>query len=335
MKRILALLKARNLEFIRDKGALSWNFLFPVLIIIGISFAFNGDRPLFQIGYFGDELTLKSEFSDIHQWPDIQLIKVDDFDKALLKLEQHQYHLLLNLSDKPSYWVNHLSTQGRFLDSLLDGKTSLVRNELSVKKLRYVDWLLPGILAINMMYGALYGVGYVIVRYRKNGYLKRLQATPLTSFEFLTAQLLSRLIISQLVVSLLFAGCSFVLNLGFHANLWLLFLLSVFGAFALSSLGLVLCSRVMSEELSRGLLEVAAWPMLLLSQAWFSMDQAHPILQAISKLLPLTYIIDGWRDVLYYGATFSDIKDNLIYLAMIGFACLLIGSKLFKWHGSQ
>lgn len=335
MRKIWALFKARNLEFVRDKGALSWNFIFPIFIILGISLAFNGHRPMFKVGYLGDETKLKSELAEVYDLPHIKLIKVDDWEKAKIQLQQHNFHLLINLMDTPDYWVNTLSREGQFLDKLLSTDTNLERHELTNKQIGYVDWLLPGILAINMMYGALYGVGYVIVRYRKNGYLKRLQATPLRPFEFLCAQLGSRLVISQIVVTIVFIGCCLILKLNIQGNYLLLLLLSILGSFSLIGLGLMLCSRVMSEELSRGLLEMMAWPMLLLSQAFISLDQAHVSLQWISKALPLTYLIHGWREVMYYGAGFKDIMPDMIFLTCFGFVCLLVGAKLFKWHPSQ
>lgn len=333
MKRMLAILKARNYEFIRDRGALAWNFIFPLFIIIGISLAFNTDRALFQVGIKGSMTELSQAAPELANLPHLQFIEVDDWQKAQIKLEQHQYHLLVDTQTK-EFWVNALSREGQFLDSVLS-QSELERHEFSSKKLRYVDWILPGILAINMMYGSLYGVGYVVVRYRKNGYLKRLQATPLKPIEFISAQLISRLIISQIVIAILFAGCYALLRPEIYGQIWLLLLISVLGAFSLTSLGLLLCSRVMSEELSRGFLEMMAWPMLLLTEAWFSLDQAHPALQWVSKCLPLTYIIDGWRSVLYYGANFTDVQGHLIFLFTFGLIGLIIGAKLFRWHPNQ
>jgi ABC-type multidrug transport system permease subunit len=75
-----------------------------------------------------------------------------------------------------------------------------------------VDWVVPGILAMNMMFSCLFGVGYVIVRYRKNGFLKRLKATPLTPFEFLSAQMVSRLILIQTITVAVYAGCDYFIH---------------------------------------------------------------------------------------------------------------------------
>ena len=332
MKRIWALFWARNKEFIRDKSALTWSFVFPIVLVIGIGMAFTGNQPIFKVAYMGETTQLSQQASLLKAYPEIDFIQVSNWPKAKIRLEQHEYDLLLDLRQgNADYWINEASDKSKFLDALMKS-SPLKRQGLSSKNLRYVDWILPGILAINMMYGALYGVGYVIVRYRKNGYLKRLQATPLTAFEFLTSQMLSRLVISQCVMLVIFALCFAILQPVIYGSLWLLLALSILGAFSLCSLGLLLCTRVASEEFSRGLLEMASWPMLLLSQAWFSLDSAHPSLQAISKLLPLTYLIHGWREVMYYGATLKEVWGDLLFLGGFGFITLLVAGKLFKWH---
>ncbi len=334
MKRILALMFARNKEFIRDKGSLAWSFGFPIFLVLGISLAFQDPQTLFKVAVLGDTIQLEPSIKEIIELPQVTVIEAKNKDKAMLRLQQHDYHLYIEPTSK-SYWINTESVEGSFLEKVFPEDSGYQRNELEAKKLRYIDWLLPGIIAINMMYGALYGVGYVIVRYRKNGYLKRLQATPVTSFEFLSSQLLSRLVISQSVMILLFAGCYFVLRPPVIGSYLLLFILSLCGAIALAGLGLMLASRVQSEELSRGLLEMFAWPMLILSEAWFSLDSAHAALQWISKCLPLTYLIRGWREVMYYDAGFADIQFECLFLIIFGLITLSIGAYLFKWHSTS
>ena len=92
------------------------------------------------------------------------------------------------------YWVNTDSPKGYVVEKLLRAEhPAPSAKPVTGAAVRYVDWLFPGILGMNMMFSCLFGVGYVVVRYRKSGFLKRLHATPLTAFEFLSAQVLSRL----------------------------------------------------------------------------------------------------------------------------------------------
>ena len=122
-----------------------------------------------------------------------------DEDEAFLKVERHQIDLLVDF-DNQRYWVNPDSSKGYFVERLLycTPMLSIRRRiwqqaEITGDPIRYVDWVLPGILGMNMMFSCLFGVGYVVVRYRKNGFLKRLRATPLRPVEFIIAQVASRM----------------------------------------------------------------------------------------------------------------------------------------------
>ena len=113
---------------------------------------------------------------------------------------------------RDSYWINDESPKGYILEQVLRGSTAppeFDKQRVSGRVIRYVDWVVPGVLAMNMMFSCLFGVGYVIVRYRKNGMLKRLKATPLTPLEFLSAQVASRWWLTLATTVLVFAGADF------------------------------------------------------------------------------------------------------------------------------
>ncbi|MGL6050047.1 MAG: ABC transporter permease, partial [Aeromonas salmonicida] len=201
IKRIGALFYARNLEFVRDRAALVWNLAFPLLLVIGFSLIFSGPpKPLVQMGVVGD---LPAAYAPLNAIPLLKLIPYDDEQKGRLKVRHHQLDLLLS-PGSGRYWVNPDAAQGALAEYLLRQAIfqPLVKETLSGQAIRYGDWLLPGVIGMNLMFSGLFGVGFVIVRYRKNGVLKRLRATPLSAAEFLCAQLLSRILIT-LVVSLL------------------------------------------------------------------------------------------------------------------------------------
>ena len=127
---------------------------------------------------------------------------------------------------------------------------------------------------MNMMFSALWGVGYVVVRYRKNGVLKRLKVTPLTAFEYLSAQALSRIFLLMFTLTVVWTGCDLIFSftvLGSYFNLFLVFCL---GSLSLTALGLVLASRGTSEEFTTGILNFISWPMMFLSEVWFSLEGA-------------------------------------------------------------
>ncbi len=328
-RRFFAVIKARNIEFFRDRSSLGWNLLFPILMLAGLSFVFSGDgKAVYKVGVVNIG-TVQSTFMETRY---VDFIGYEDKTLASLKLEQHAIDFLVDFSDK-SYWVNQGSPNSYLIEKIFLGQhTDFNRIETNGKKIRYVDWVLPGILGMNMMFSCLFGVGYVIVRYRKNSVLKRLKATPLSAFEFVSAQLVSRIFIVMFMSSVVYIGCNFFFDFYMLGSYFDLFIIAVLGAISLISLGLLVASRSKSEELIGGLLNLSSWPMMLLSGVWFSLEGAPNAVKIIADFLPLTHLVAGARKVITEGATLADISYHVMALLMMSTVCLALGSYLFSWN---
>jgi ABC-type multidrug transport system permease subunit len=331
-KRFLAVLTARNLEFFRDRSALGWNLLFPVLLVIGFAVIFNNDNPsLYKFGYVGN-----LQDQPISQYKHIEFIRYEDKQLAIQKLNQHKIDLLMDFNNR-QYWLNTSSANGYISEKLLLSaplsQNTFQRKAIEGQEIRYLDWVVPGILAMNMMFSCLYGVGYVIVRYRKNAVLKRLSATPLQPVEFLAAQIVSRLLIVVTLTSSIFFACNMMFNFYLAGSIWLLLLLCVLGAFSLISLSLLIACRSESEEFTGGVLNLVSWPMMMLSGVWFSLEGSPEIIQTISQLFPLTQMLIGARAVMLEGAGLSDIFPQIAMLTVQSLGFLLISALLFRWKG--
>jgi ABC-2 type transport system permease protein len=342
MKRLWRLFVARNKEFYRDRGSMSWNFLFPVLIISGFAFAYSGKpQALFTIGIIGEN-------NPMSDWEYAKFVKVSsdagEVAKAQEKVGRHQLDLLLRVSNERTphgeqiaeYWLNKTSPKGDTLEKMLGSIKNLSwhREEIEGKAIRYVDWLTPGVIGINMMFSALFGVGYVLVRYRKSGVLKRLKATPIKAWEFLLAQVLSRFVLISVTTTLIFSGAILLLDIPVNGSIWLLALVMSLGTLCLISLGLIVAARVSSEELAGGLLNMMTWPMMFLSGVWFSLEGLNPLLQKASLLLPLTHMVSATRAIMIdgEGLASSAVHLPLVILAALSFLGLVIGSILFRWE---
>jgi ABC-type multidrug transport system permease subunit len=205
------------------------------------------------------------------------------------------------------------------------------RQTVSGRPLRYVDWVLPGVLGMNIMFSSLWGVGWVIVRYRKNGVLRRLQATPLSAFEFLAAQVLSRLAVVLSASILVYLGADVLLDFVMRGSYLALLLIYVSGALCFISLGLLVASRLRTEELADGILNLLSWPMLLLSGVWFSMEGTNPVAQAFSQIFPLTHLVDAARRVMVDGAGVMQVLPELALLVGSSALLLALSARLFRW----
>ncbi|PVV09684.1 MAG: ABC transporter permease [gamma proteobacterium symbiont of Ctena orbiculata] len=330
LRRFLAALQARNLEFLRDRTALGWNLIMPVLIVMGFAFAFTtGQEELYKVGIYGEaeENRALEDFLTIRY---VDFIPVVELNKMIDKVDRHQIDLLLDVQNN-RYWVNSTSPKGYLLEQLLL-PYKLQRQALSGSEIRYVDWVIPGVLGMNIMFSALFGVGYVIVRYRKNGVLKRLRATPLSAFEFISAQIASRLLMIVAVTVLVYVGTDLVVDFRMVGSYWLLFLILIMGALSMISVGLLVAARITSEEAANGLLNLMSWPMMLLSGVWFSLEGSHPFVQNLSLALPLTHMIDAARVVMIEGAGLMDVASQLLILFLFTLCFVIIGSKTFRWE---
>jgi ABC-2 type transport system permease protein len=335
MKRFLAILHARNMEFIRDKSSFGWNIFFPLLLVLGFAVVFSGDpKPMFKVGVAGSIDDLKPADAEFFKTKYVQFIPVDDLDKAVDKVEHFQLDMLVDLRAGKRYWINVNAPNGYMLERILDKTrdTGYQRLTLQGREIRYVDWVVPGILAMNMMFSCLFGVGYVIVRYRKNGFLKRLKATPLRPFEFLLAQMVSRLILILTITSAVYVGCDYFIHFQMRGSYLNLFLVSALGAVCMISLGLLVAARLSSEEFAGGILNLLTWPMMLLSGVWFSLEGTNPLVQKVAQFLPLTHLVDGARAIMTEGAGFLDIAPQLAILAIMTGIFLSLGSLIFRWE---
>ena len=324
------------MEFIRDRSALGWNFMFPILIVAGFAFAFSGEPPArYKVGVYGGEIAALQQQEPFFKTDYIQFIPVASLGQATLKVERHQLDMLLDMSQK-KFWINDSSPNGYILERVLYGSERqsgrFSRATVSGREVRYVDWVLPGVLGINMMFSALFGIGFVIVRYRKNGVLKRLKATPLTPLEFLAAQVVSRLWLIILVTVLVYIGTDIFINFTMHGNYFDLLLVFALGTLSMISMSLLIAARVRSEELASGLLNLLSWPMVFLSGVWFSIEGIHPLLQKMAQLFPLTHMIDAARSIMIDGAGLADIATPLVVLVVMTLVFLLIGALSFRWE---
>ncbi len=330
MRTFLALVIARNKEFYRDRSAMVWTIVFPLLLIVGFTFAFS--RPadaIFKLGVWGDAPQL-----ELPEY--VELVTYQDWDRAVTRLRHHELDLLLNREQGVALYNELSPSSGALLDLLRPQLPPELEVEtMQGKAVRYVEWAIPGVVGMNIMFGALFGVGYVIVRYRKNGVLKRLSAAPVSPFAFLSAQMLSRFMIVMISNGAILAGCVLMLDLRMEGS-WLdLTLALAAGCLTMICIGLVVASRVSSEELAGGLLNVLSWPMMILSELWFSLDNAPQWMQAISNLLPLTHMVRAIRSVMVDGAGLIGILPNLLALGLFGIFSVILAAWLFRWEPGQ
>ena len=330
IKRLAAVWHARNLEFLRDRSTMLFTLLLPLMLVIGMGLVFGKERPLFKVGVIG---TINQQAHPFLHERYVEFVPIADTTQGIRKVTHQQIDLLLDLHGTLRYWVNTDSPKGYITEKLLLAESADAHREpVTGASLRYVDYLFPGVLGMNMMFSCLFGVGYVVLRYRKSGFLKRLHGTPLTAFEFLAAQVLSRLALILFVTLVLYTGIGMIIHFHSVGSLWLLALIAVLGALSMIALGLTIAARFSSEEVVGGLLNVLTWPMMLLSGVWFSLEGSPQWVRWVAGLFPLTHVLDAARAVMLDGAGLIEITPDLVYLVITAVVFLSIGAWAFRWR---
>jgi ABC-type multidrug transport system permease subunit len=345
-KRLWAMFVARNLEFFRDRSAFGWNFLFPFLLIVGFAIVFGGKTfSEYKAGVFPADspaaihhrVEIPESFQSMQY---VEFVGVPSLEAGLRLLNQHKIHLLIQQGTPPfAYWINESSPKGYILEKMLiaslqpeNAGNLLNRQVVQGKEIRYIDWLFPGILGMNMMFSALWGVGYVVVRYRKNGVLKRLKATPLTAVEYLAAQMLSRIFLLMFTLIVVWLGSDILLSFDVAGSYFDLAVVFFVGCFSLTAMGLVLASRGVSEEFTSGVLNFISWPMMFLSEVWFSTEGAPQWVKWIAETFPLTHLLIAVRKIMNDGASLSDVMPQIAILSAMTAIFLIIGASFFSWN---
>ncbi len=333
MHAIWVIFYARSREFWRDRGSLIWNLLLPLVLVLGLTAIFGGQgQPSFRVLWLGQQDAYLNP-PHLLSLSTVASQRAADIDQALHLLSMHQVDMVLDL-DQRHFWTNEHSQKGPVLLELLAARDpQYVRQPMATLPIPYLDWLLPGVLAMNLMYASLFGVGYALVRYRRSGVLKRLALTPLTQGQFLMGQILARLWVVLLVNSLIFVGLHLSLGVGQQGSWLLLLLTMVLGSMTMIALGLLVAARITSEELASGLLNFMTWPMLMLSGLFFSLQMAPLWLQSIAQWLPLTQIVQAMRMIMVEGAAFAVVWPHLQLLLWQCLLIMLLAVVLFRWQG--
>lgn len=333
MKRLWAMVQARLLEVVRDRSALAWNLLFAPLLVVGMAVVFSGKTPpVFKVGVLGDSpLTVQAHA--FFGTEATQFYHETNVDEAVIKLQRQRIDLLLDASSQPlRYWVNTDSEKGRLLQSILKNSDAGAQAQpVSGVSTRYADWLVPGLLGLNIMFSSLFAIGHVIVRYRKSGYLKRLNGTPLRAVEFISAQLIACLLLIVGIAAGMYVATDLFLHLRMEGSYLNLLLVAALGSMSMIAMSLLVSARISSEELSGGLLNLLSWPMVVLSGVFFSLDGAPAVVQAVAQVFPLTHMLEAARAVMLDGAGLADIAQPLLALVAMTAVFLAIGAGFFRW----
>jgi len=210
------------------------------------------------------------------------------------------------------------------------GPVTLVQQAVAAKELRVIDFITPGMLGVLLMWANL-AVGIQLVNWRAMGITRRLAATPLKPLSMISAQVVARLALSLLQGALLLALAIWMFNVHIYGNIGLLALVVTVGALTLLAIGFAIASFVKKSEAASSILLLVSFPMMFLGGSYFDVNGAPSFLQPLIHIMPLYYLNEALRQVIYNGAGWSAIQTGVLVMLAWIVASMLVVWRAFKW----
>jgi ABC-2 type transport system permease protein len=338
------LVLARLREFFREPAAVFWVYGFPIIlaIVLGAAFA-SADAVPPTVDVQGErEQTVVREL--------VKVLEANNFKVSVRSKEECEQRLRTGSTalyvipgpNGPTYVFDKTRQEGvlarQWVDSVLvraragDAAPPLSEITVSERGSRYIDFLLPGLMGLNIMGGGLWGVGFVIVDMRVKKLFKRFLATPMNRSDFLWAILMARMvfIVPEMLTLWLVGWLGF--GVPMYGNPLTLAVVILVGVLAFDGIGLLIACRVEKIETVSGLMNLVMLPMWLASGTFFSSRRFPDVVQPLIQALPLTQLNDALREVMLEGATLMDVAGKLAILAAWALVTFLLALHWFRWR---
>ncbi len=343
---LIELTMTRVREFLREREAVFWVFIFPVLMTFALGIAFRNtapDKTLVAIEGESQSAAVTELARVLNQSSDISasILTPDEASKAL-----RSGKVSIVVKGQPdnaySYRFDPTRPESRTARLIVDDVLQRAKGRADVARVdeetvtepgaRYVDFLVPGLIGMNMMGSGLWGLGFTIVIARSRKILKRFAATPMRRSHYLLSFMLSRLLFLLLEVAAVVVFAWAVFGFTVRGSWLSLVLITFLGGFTFSGIGLLVAARPTTIEGVSGLMNFIMLPMWLLSGTFFSSERFPAVLQPFIKALPLTALNTLLRSVMNEGASLWSGSINVAILLAWLFISFVVALKIFKWQ---
>jgi ABC-2 type transport system permease protein len=268
---------------------------------------------------------------------------VTSWDEAITRLKQGKINLIIQvLSDSVFYHFDPLNRDAQIAYMKLTQSggfenSTFVQNSSNISPLnlpgsRYIDFLIPGLLAMGVMMSTMWGLSYGMIEKRSKKLIRRMIATPMKKSHFLFSLLMVRLLMNMTEATLLVVFARIAFKIDIQGSIPALITIFIAGNIAFAGLAIFVSSRTSKTEVGNGLVNVIVMPMMLLSGIFFSYHNFPDNFVSIIQKLPLTMVADGIRSIFIEGAGFSQILFPSAILLLTGIVFFVAGLRIFKWY---
>lgn len=331
---------ARLRLFFREPSTVFWSFAFPLLLTVALGIAFRSRPPEPVFAAVEAGAGAERVLAALRAAPDVRASALSAED-ARAALRVGKVSIVVVPGDPPTYRFDPTRPESRLARAVVDdlvqrdaGRADVIgprEERISEPGSRYVDFLIPGLVGMNVMSTGMWGIGYTIVEMRQKKLLKRLVATPMSRGHFLLSFVLVRMLFLLVEVPLLFVFGVLAFDLPIRGSIAALALVAGLGALAFAGLGLLVASRARNTQTVGGLINLVMLPMFVLSGVFFSSANFPDRLQPFIRALPLTALNDALRAVGNEGAGLAAVAPQALLLAVIGAATFGLALRIFRW----
>lgn len=362
-KPLIQLVIAQLKVFIREPGALFWSFIFPLITAWGLGTAFSDKKNVeYNVAVVYQD-TLLADFIKTQCTPATETYVEHSFftktiedktlgyitwrfmpttlDSAILLTKRGHVSMILNDSaGKIYYQFDIVNPEARLihtqLPAVLNGEiTNTDHPEIKAITLtgsRYIDFLIPGLLTMGIMMSCMWGVSYTLIEKRSKKLLKRMVLTPMKKYDFLFAQMITRIIITSIEALAILIFAYFVFNLQIQGSIVAFIILFLSGNFAFIGIAILTASHTANTQVANGLINAVVMPMMFLSGIFFNYHHFPTWAVNILEFLPLTVLTDAIRNVFNEGANLLQVLNSIVILIIIGISTFIAGLKIYKWY---
>jgi ABC-2 type transport system permease protein len=339
-----ALLGARMKELWREPEVIFWVFAFPLLLAFGLGIAFRNKPPDTTSVAIVNNSHAQQVVGLLQNSPSKGAIHADVLDEkaAFDGFRLGQYALVVTADDSGMHYRYDPARPESVLahtqvDDVLQsaaGRANPVQTEATQSSepgARYIDFLIPGLLGMNLMNSGMWGIGFAVVDMRQRKLLKRFIASPMRRTDFLLALGSSRLVLMLIEVALLLGFGVLVFHMKVEGSLLAILLIGALGAASFGGVGLLTASRAQKIESVSGLINLVMMPMWIFSGVFFSYERFPQIIQPLIRALPLTALNDALRAIILQGASMSSQWSQIAVMAVWGGVSFVLALKWFRW----
>ena len=329
---------ARFRLFFREPEAVFWIFVFPILLAVGLSIAFrNRPADVLQVAGTTAQLT-----QSLNSDKGLTATTLDEAEGSKALATGRILLLAIQRPGSVDFAYDNTNPDARTAKLLADraleksaGQTENIQitdRQVHETGARFIDFVIPGLLGMNLMSSAIWGLGFAIVEARQKKLLKRLVASPMPRWQYLASFLLSRLLLLVIEVVVFLGFARLVFGVPFRGPLWQLGLVCILASMSFSALGLLIASRAKTMEAASGLMNLVMLPMWILSGVFFSASRFPNVIQPIIRALPLTATIDALRGNMLQGVPLTHLALPVVTLLAWLLVSFTVSLRIFRWR---